>query len=89
MTEDDLELGVAVQRTLDGRIRPLLNVDAGDIAITGVENGHVRLELLGSCSRCVLKLGCQAEMVLPTLRERFGARGASFSVTGVPEHLGR
>jgi Fe-S cluster biogenesis protein NfuA len=88
MTEDDLELGIEVQRTLDGRIRPLLNVDAGDIEIISVENGRVSLGLLGGCARCVLKLGCQAEMVLPTLHERFGSRGATFSVRGVPDHVG-
>jgi Fe-S cluster biogenesis protein NfuA len=85
--EADLELGIEVQRTLDARIRPLLNVDAGDIAIETVEDGRVQLELLGACSRCALKLGCQAEMVLPVLRERFADRGARFSVRGVPEHL--
>ncbi|GAA5078125.1 Fe-S cluster biogenesis protein NfuA [Thermocatellispora tengchongensis] len=88
MTEDDIELGAEVQRTLDSRIRPLLNVDAGDIEITSVRDGLVELELLGSCRRCLLKLGCQAEMVLPTLRSRFAARGATFSIRGVPDHVG-
>jgi Fe-S cluster biogenesis protein NfuA len=87
MHEADLALGLDVQRTLDRRIRPLLNVDAGDIEIVGVEDGHVRLELLGGCARCVLKLGCQVEMVLPVLRERFAERGARFSIRGVPEFL--
>jgi Fe-S cluster biogenesis protein NfuA len=83
----DLELGLDVQRTLDGRIRPLLNVDAGDIEIVSVRDGHVRLDLLGGCARCVLKLGCQAEMVLPVLQDRFAGRGARFSICGVPDHV--
>lgn len=87
MLSADLELGIDVQRTLDGRVRPLLNVDAGDIEIVSVTGGHVQLELLGACSRCILKLGCQAEMVLPVLRDRFSDRGARFSIRGVPEHL--
>ena len=87
MREADVVLGVAVQRTLDAHVRPLLNVDAGDIAIESVDDGRVELELLGACSRCMLKLGCQAEMVLPVLRERFADRGARFAIRGVPDHL--
>jgi len=87
MQRADLELGLEVQRTLNSRIRPLLNVDAGDIEIVEVQDGHVRLELLASCSRCLLKLGCQAEMVLPVLRERFADQGATFAIKGVPDHF--
>lgn len=87
MREADLTLGIAVQRALDAHVRPLLNVDAGDIAIDSVQDGRVELELLGACSRCVLKLGCQAEMVLPVLRSRFAEQGAQFTVRGVPDHL--
>jgi Fe-S cluster biogenesis protein NfuA len=85
--DSDIELGIEVQKTLDAHIRPLLAVDAGDILIEEVHDGHVQLELLGSCSRCVLKIGCQAEMVIPVLRERFAEHGARFTVRGVPEHL--
>ena len=87
MWSADVELGVDVQRTLDARVRPLLNVDAGDIEIVGVHDGHVQLELLGACSRCLLKLGCQVEMVLPVLRDRFADRDARFSIRGVPDFL--
>ena len=34
------------------RIRPAVQMDGGDIELVGVENGVVRLRLVGSCHGC-------------------------------------
>lgn len=87
MHPDDTALGLDVQRVLDARIRPLLNVDAGDIEITDVRDGHVHLELLAACGRCPFRAGCQTEMTLPALDARFADRGARFSIRGVADRV--
>lgn len=84
MQRRDLELGIDVQRTLNAALRPLLNVDAGDIEITSVSDGHVVLAPLGSCARCAFKPACMANRCLPLLAERFADRGATFEISGVP-----
>lgn len=83
MQQDDLELGLDVQRVLNSTIRPLLNIDAGDAEVTEVSGGHVRITLLGSCARCAFRLSCAAYTVVDRLEETLGARGATFEVTGV------
>jgi Fe-S cluster biogenesis protein NfuA len=77
----DLALGLEVQRALDRAVRPLLNVDAGDVEISAVRDGRVELTLLGSCGRCAFKPACVVNRVLPVLEERFDAH---FDVRGVP-----
>ena len=46
------------------RIRPAVQMDGGDIELIGVENGWVKLRLVGSCSGCpssmmTLKMGIE------------------------------
>ena len=46
------------------RIRPAVQMDGGDIELIGVENGVVKLRLVGSCSGCpssmmTLKMGIE------------------------------
>lgn len=84
MNDEDLQLGLDVQRVLNRAVRPLLNIDAGDIEILDVADGHVELAFLGSCSRCVFRANCANYTVVERLRTRFADRGATFSVRGVP-----
>ncbi|MTD57443.1 NifU family protein [Amycolatopsis pithecellobii] len=83
-TDAELALGLSVQSELNSTIRPLLNVDAGDVMITSVHDHHVTLELLGGCSRCLLSAGCISYSVLSRLDERFAADGATFEVVNAP-----
>ena len=46
-----LDLGSRIARALD-RVRPHLSSHGGDVEILGVEDGVVRLRLLGSCDGC-------------------------------------
>ena len=46
------------------RIRPAVQMDGGDIELVGVENGLVKLRLVGACSGCpssmmTLKMGIE------------------------------
>ncbi|MFE4664653.1 NifU family protein [Streptomyces sp. NPDC056716] len=84
MRPEDLALGLNVQRLLDSTIRPLLNVDAGDIEVTSVVDGRVTLTLLGGCSRCVFRLSCASYTVLDRMQERFADRDATFEVANAP-----
>ena len=83
MRRADLELGLDVQEVLNSTIRPLLNVDAGDIEITSVRDGHVTLTLLGSCSRCAFRASCAPYSVLDRLDAALGDRDATFAVSGI------
>ena len=40
-----------VERVIN-RIRPAVQMDGGDIELVGVENGLVKLRLVGSCHGC-------------------------------------
>ena len=84
MRRADLELGLDVQRLLNSTIRPLLNIDAGDIEIASVEDGHVRLELLGTCSRCCFRAACAQYTVVDRIVGELGDRAESVRVIGVP-----
>jgi Fe-S cluster biogenesis protein NfuA len=83
MQERDIELGLDVQRVLQSRVRPLLNIDAGDCEILSVEDGHVTIGFLGSCSRCIFRASCASYTVLDLLEEHFADRDATFSVAGL------
>jgi Fe-S cluster biogenesis protein NfuA len=84
MLESDLDLGVEVQRYLNSTIRPLLNIDAGDAEILSVTEGHVRIALLGSCSRCMFKASCVNYTILDRLESHFAGRpDATFEVVDV------
>ena len=52
-----------VQKVID-RIRPAVQMDGGDIELMDVENGLVKLRLVGACSGCpssmmTLKMGIE------------------------------
>lgn len=84
MRQADLELGLDVQRLLNTTIRPLLNIDAGDIEITSVTDGRVELALLGACSRCCFRASCATYAVVDRIADEFGDRVASVRVLGLP-----
>ncbi len=55
-----------VKKALE-EIRPLLQADGGDVELVGVENGIVRLKLVGACSGCAmakmtLKMGIEKKL---------------------------
>jgi Fe-S cluster biogenesis protein NfuA len=82
MRPADLELGLDTARLLNTTVRPLLNVDAGDIEVTSVVDGHVTLTLLGACSRCVFRAACVNYTVLDRVEQHFDGRDATFEVAG-------
>jgi len=53
-----------VREILDGKIRPLLQRDGGDVELVGIENGKVKVRLSGACGCCpgaqmTLKMGIE------------------------------
>ncbi|MEW5802631.1 MAG: NifU family protein [bacterium] len=55
-----------VEKALE-EIRPLLQADGGDVKLIGVEDGIVKLKLVGACSGCAmakmtLKMGIEKKL---------------------------
>jgi len=55
-----------VKKALE-EIRPILQADGGDVELIGVEDGVVRLKLIGACSGCAmakmtLKMGIERRL---------------------------
>lgn len=45
------DLATRIEQALE-EIRPFLNSDGGDIALVGIENNIVKVQLLGACVGC-------------------------------------
>jgi Fe-S cluster biogenesis protein NfuA len=41
-----------IQEVIDTQIRPALQADGGDIELVDVEDGIVKVRLVGACSHC-------------------------------------
>jgi Fe-S cluster biogenesis protein NfuA len=55
-----------VKKALE-EIRPLLQADGGDVKLVGVDEGVVKLKLIGACSGCAmakmtLKMGIEKKL---------------------------
>ena len=55
-----------VKKALE-EIRPLLQADGGDVQLIGVDDGVVKLKLIGACSGCAmakmtLKMGIEKKL---------------------------
>lgn len=55
-----------VKKALE-EIRPILQADGGDVELIGVEDGVVKLKLVGACSGCAmakmtLKMGIERKL---------------------------
>ena len=55
-----------VKKALE-EIRPLLQADGGDVKLVGVDDGVVKLKLIGACSGCAmakmtLKMGIEKKL---------------------------
>jgi Fe-S cluster biogenesis protein NfuA len=83
MERRDEDLAVRAQGVLNRAVRPLLNIDAGDIEITSVEDGHVSLSLLGSCGRCMFRANCVHNVVVPELVHQLQLPVEAVTVRGV------
>ncbi|OJX11176.1 MAG: NifU family protein [Caedibacter sp. 37-49] len=51
-SEEDSDVVKEIKEILDGRIRPAVAMDGGDIVFNRFENGIVYLEMQGACSGC-------------------------------------
>ncbi len=74
--ENDSEMVKQIKRVLDAEIKPVVNLDGGDIAFVKLENDHLYLQLKGACSSCpssqaTLKDGIEVRIkqVFPTIKE--------------------
>nr|WP_307336096.1 NifU family protein [Caldalkalibacillus uzonensis] len=70
-----MELEARVQEVLD-KLRPFLQRDGGDCELVGVEDGVVKLRLLGACGSCpastmTLKAGIERALMeeIPEVKE--------------------
>jgi Fe-S cluster biogenesis protein NfuA len=79
----DEDLAVRAQGVLNRAVRPLLNIDAGDIEITSVEDGHVHLQMIGSCGRCMFRANCVHNVVVPELVHQLQLPVDAITVRGV------
>jgi Fe-S cluster biogenesis protein NfuA len=71
----DMELEARVQEVID-KLRPFLQRDGGDCELVGVEDGVVKLRLLGACGSCpastmTLKAGIERALMeeIPEVKE--------------------
>jgi Fe-S cluster biogenesis protein NfuA len=71
----DMELEAKVQEVID-KLRPFLQRDGGDCELVGVEDGVVKLRLLGACGSCpastmTLKAGIERALMeeIPEVKE--------------------
>lgn len=68
---DDGPLEAAIRRVVDERVRPALHADGGDLELLGVEDGIVRVHLVGACRSCPAAMLTLKGAVEKTLREAF------------------
>ncbi|MFA5878696.1 MAG: NifU family protein [Candidatus Margulisiibacteriota bacterium] len=53
MTEENtLDLNERIQTILETEIRPILNMDGGDVEFLAYEDGIVKVHLKGACNGC-------------------------------------
>jgi Fe-S cluster biogenesis protein NfuA len=55
MTSPPDALALAVERKLDARVRPLLQIHGGEVTLVSVDDGQVRVRFEGSCVGCPLR----------------------------------
>lgn len=48
-------LALAVERKLETRVRPLLQIHGGEVSLVSVEAGHVQVRFEGACVGCPLR----------------------------------
>lgn len=77
----------AIERVLDEKVRPDLALHHGDIQIESLENGVLRVRLLGQCSGCPSAELTMEQLVREALGEAFPALKQVALVTGVSDEL--
>jgi Fe-S cluster biogenesis protein NfuA len=74
-------LALAVERKLDTRVRPLLQVHGGEVSLISVDDGHVQVRFEGACVGCPLR---PVTLSLTVERELVAVEGVeSVSAAGV------
>ena len=75
-SDDDSEMVKQIKRVLATEIKPVVQLDGGDIAFVKLENDNLYLQLKGACSSCpssqaTLKDGIEVRIkqVFPTIKE--------------------
>jgi Fe-S cluster biogenesis protein NfuA len=58
-----------IRTVLDKKVRPLLRAHNGDIELTGIEKGVVRVRLLGACASCMGAEQTVNDIVAASIRE--------------------
>ncbi|WP_407689977.1 NifU family protein [Risungbinella massiliensis] len=73
--EGDIPMEAKVQEVLD-KLRPYIQRDGGDVELVEIEDGIVRVRLLGACGSCpsstiTLKAGIERALMeeIPDVRE--------------------
>jgi Fe-S cluster biogenesis protein NfuA len=74
-------LALAVERRLDARVRPLLQVHGGEVTLLSVADGNVSLRFEGACVGCPLRPVTLSLTVQPALGSVAGVE--SVTATGV------
>jgi len=57
-----------VERALE-KVRPLLQMDGGDVELVGIEDGIVSVRLSGACSGCAMSQVTLSQGVEEAIRE--------------------
>ena len=58
-----------IEAVLDRNIRPMLRAHNGDVALTEIEDGIVRLRLLGACASCMGAEQTVNDVIVAGIRE--------------------
>ncbi len=58
-----------IEAVLDAKVRPVLRAHSGDIELTGIGEGVVRLRLLGACASCMGAEQTVNDVIVAGIRE--------------------
>ncbi|MHC1636482.1 MAG: NifU family protein [Candidatus Methanospirareceae archaeon] len=59
-----------VKEVIEREIKPLLEMEGGDIELIGVDDGVVKVRLRGACATCPMSQYTLVNFVEATLKER-------------------
>lgn len=63
-----------VNAVIDERVRPVLQMDGGDIVLKDITDGIVSVQLMGHCSGCPSRRNTLNAGILGCLQEEFGEK---------------
>jgi Fe-S cluster biogenesis protein NfuA len=72
----------ALEAALESEVLPGLSAHAGAMRVESLDDDHVELHFLGSCTSCYFRVSCAVNLVEPTVRDAIGD-GRELRIPGV------